>query len=104
VQYFQVLQDNALGNYLDLLRAMALNPMMGKYLNLVNNDKQAPNEKFAREMLQLFSIGTCDLNLDGTLKNGIYSPTFDNQVVRQYTQVSSDYTWPSGGTIEGQTY
>jgi hypothetical protein len=103
-EYFQVVQDNALGNYLDLLRAVTLNPMMGRYLNLANNDKQAPNENFSREMLQLFSIGTCALNIDGSLRTGACVPTFDNRTVREYAQVMSGYTWPAGGTYSGQLY
>jgi uncharacterized protein (DUF1800 family) len=103
-EYFQVLQDNALGNYVDLLKAVTLNPMMGRYLNLANNDKQAPNENFPREMLQLFSLGTCELNLDGTLKSGVCIPTFDNRTVREYAQVMSGYTWPAGGTYPGALY
>jgi uncharacterized protein (DUF1800 family) len=103
-EYFQILQDNALGNYFDLLRSMTLNPMMGRYLNLVNNDKQAPNENFARELLQLFSIGTCLLNPDGTLQNAACTPTFDNKVVKEYAQALAGYTWPAGGYIPGELY
>jgi uncharacterized protein (DUF1800 family) len=103
-EYFQVVQDNALGNYLDALRAVTLNPMMGRYLNLSNNDKQAPNENFPREMLQLFSIGTCELNINGTLKTGQCVPTFDNRTVRDYAHVMSGYTWPLGGSYPGQLY
>jgi uncharacterized protein (DUF1800 family) len=103
-EYFQLLQDNALGNYFDLLRSITLNPLMGRYLNLVNNDKQAPNENFARELLQLFSIGTCLLNPDGTVKNNACVPTFDNKVVKEYAQALAGYTWPLGGYIEGELY
>ena len=57
--YFNALMENALGNYRNVLRAVALSPVMGDYLNNVNNDRTAPNENFAREQLQLFSLGTC---------------------------------------------
>jgi Protein of unknown function (DUF1800) len=103
-EYFQLLQDNSLGNYFDLLRSVTLNPMMGRYLGLVNNDKEAPNENYAREMLQLFSIGSCELNVDGTQKSTACLPTFDNKLVRAYAHVLAGYTWPPGGTIDGQTY
>ena len=61
-----MLLDNAFGNYRNVLKKVALSPVMGDFLNNANNDKAAPNENFARELLQLFSIGTCELNADGT--------------------------------------
>jgi hypothetical protein len=64
--YFNNLLDNAFGNYRDVLRKVTLSPMMGEYLDHVNNDKLLPNENFARELLQLFSLGTCLLQPDGS--------------------------------------
>lgn len=68
--YHNNLLDNAFGNYRQVLKKVALSPVMGGFLNNANNDKAAPNENFARELLQLFSIGTCALNLDGSLQGG----------------------------------
>jgi hypothetical protein len=78
--------------------------MMGRYLSLVNNDKQAPNENYGRELLQLFSLGTCDLNQDGSVKGGVCNPTYDNNVVREYAYALTGYTYPEGGTLPGEKY
>ncbi len=96
--YHNNLLDNAFGNYRQVLMKVALSPVMGDYLNHANNDKAAPNENFARELLQLFSIGTCDLNLDGTLKGGKCSPTYDNDTVRGYAYALTGWTYPAGGS------
>jgi Protein of unknown function (DUF1800) len=69
-KYQQIFLDNAFGNYEDILTKVTLSSVMGDYLNMVNNDKPAngvsPNENYAREMMQLFSIGVSELNQDGT--------------------------------------
>ncbi len=96
-RYQNALLDNALGNYRDVLRAVALSPVMGDYLNGVNNDKAAPNENFAREMLQLFTLGTCLLETDGSLKSGHCQPTYDNTTVRNYAYALTGWTYPAGG-------
>lgn len=45
---------------------MTLNPFMGDYLDMANSSRTAPNENYARELMQLFSVGLTKLNLDGT--------------------------------------
>ena len=89
--------NGALGNYRELLRKAARSPMMGEYLNHVNNDAAAPNETFARELLQLFTIGPCQLNSDGTLTGGRCKPTYDNDMVRSYAYALTGWTYPAGG-------
>lgn len=96
-RYQNALLDNAFGNYRDVLRHVALSPVMGDYLNGVNNDKAAPNENFARELLQLFSVGTCLLEADGSLKGGKCQPTYDNAMVRNYAYALTGWTYPAGG-------
>ena len=76
---------------------MALSPLMGDFLNNANNDKAAPNENFARELLQLFAVGTCELNSDGSLKGGACSASYSNDVVRSYAYALTGWTYPSGG-------
>lgn len=95
--YHNMLLDHAFGNYRDLLRKVILSPVMGDYLDHVNNDKDAPNENFARELLQLFSLGTCMLNQDGTLQGGSCVPTYDNERVRAYAHALTGWTYPPGG-------
>ncbi len=95
--YHNMLLDHAFGNYRDLLRKVILSPVMGDYLDHVNNDKDAPNENFARELLQLFSLGTCLLNPDGSLQGGSCTPTYDNERVRAYAHALTGWTYPPGG-------
>lgn len=95
--YHNMLLDHAFGNYRDLLRKVILSPVMGDYLDHVNNDKDAPNENFARELLQLFSLGTCLLNQDGSLQGGQCVPTYNNEEVRAYAHALTGWTYPPGG-------
>lgn len=88
----------AFGNYRDVLRAVTLSPMMGEYLDHVNNDPSLPNENFARELLQLFSIGTCRLRADGRLAGGACQPNYDNADVREYAFALTGWTYPPGGS------
>ena len=68
--WVRLLSRNAFGNFRTLLRDVSLSPTMGKYLDNVYNRKAtattSPNENYARELLQLFSIGTWQLNNDGS--------------------------------------
>lgn len=72
--YHDILLKNAFGNYRDLLQEITLSPVMGKYLSMLNNRKSDeskgthPDENYAREVMQLFSIGLVELNEDGTSK------------------------------------
>jgi uncharacterized protein (DUF1800 family) len=56
-QYVSLLRDNAFGNFRTLVEAITVNPMMLEYLNGNENNKNAPNENYARELLELFTIG-----------------------------------------------
>jgi uncharacterized protein (DUF1800 family) len=95
--YQNTLLDNAFGNYRQVLKKVALSPVMGDFLNNVNNEKSAPNENFARELLQLFAVGTCQLNADGSLRGGACAPTYDNETVRSYAYALTGWTYPAGG-------
>ncbi len=73
--YSNFLQQHAFGNYGDLIRAVTINPSMGIYLdNLQNRPTSdeckwcAPNENYARELMQLFTLGVVKLNLDGSIQ------------------------------------
>ena len=72
--FMDMLIQNAFGNYRTLLEKVCRSHAMGSYLTFLNNKKEnqitgaLPDENFAREILQLFSVGLNDLNLDGTLK------------------------------------
>jgi Protein of unknown function (DUF1800) len=96
--YHNMFLGSAFSNYRTILARVARSPVMGDYLNNVNNDKSAPNENFARELLQLFSIGTCLLNPDGTLTGGKCQSTYDNNTVREYAYALTGWTYPAGGS------
>ena len=107
--YQQLLMGHAFGNVRDLLLDITLSPVMGQYLDMVNNQKPdpargiEPNENFARELLQLFSIGEVMLNTDGTRMLdplGKPIPAYDQDVIEEFARVFTGWTFP---TRPGQT-
>ena len=67
-----MLQNDAFGNFYNLLNDVTLSPRMGYYLDMANNNGCStcrPNENYAREVMQLFTIGLDELNIDGTLNS-----------------------------------
>jgi uncharacterized protein (DUF1800 family) len=109
LDYQQMLRDNAFDNYATLLRKITLHSAMGAYLDMANNQKAdpargiVPNENFAREILQLFSIGTNELNLDGTPKldaKGRTIPTYDAEEIVGFASAFTGWTY---ATIPGRT-
>ena len=106
--YVDVLLDNAFGNYRTLLGAITTNAAMGSFLTFLGNRKanagtgSVPDENYARELMQLFTIGLVQLNMDGTVKGGgtpieTYSLTDVAQLARVFTGLnlaSSDSTTP----------
>lgn len=94
--YYDVLLNDAFGNFRDLLRDVTLHPAMGIYLSHVNNRKSDPvnnifpDENYAREVMQLFSIGLFELNLDGSQKldgNGRPIATYTNNEIREFAKI-----------------
>jgi len=94
--YYDILLKHAFGNYEILLNEIALNPLMGFYLSHYNNPKADssrnihPDENFARELMQLFTIGLYELNIDGTEKMdslGNPIPTYNNSDIRELARV-----------------
>ena len=67
-EFFNTLQRNAFGQYGDLLKAVTLSPAMGSYLDNDQNNRWNLNENYGRELMQLFSVGLVQLNLDGSTK------------------------------------
>ena len=71
--YYDIFVYNAFGNYRNILREVSASPLMAQYLSFLGNRAQAiskkfPDENYARELMQLFSIGLYELNMDGTQK------------------------------------
>ena len=102
--YLQALDRNAFGNYRTLLNEITLTAAMGEFLDMRLSTRTSPNENFAREVLQLFSIGTDVLNLDGTPQRdaqGNTIPTYTQNDVNEFTRVFTGWNFATafiGGT------
>jgi uncharacterized protein (DUF1800 family) len=100
--YYDVLVRGAFGNFRQLIENITLNPAMGAYLNMLHNDKAntsgtvLPNENYAREVMQLFSIGLYDLNLDGSLtlsSSGFPIATYNQDTILGTAAVFTGWTY-----------
>ncbi|QNE00787.1 DUF1800 domain-containing protein [Vibrio vulnificus] len=93
--YYDMLLEHAFGNYRDLLEAVTRHPVMGDYLSMMANQhadpqkNRFPDENYAREVMQLFSIGLYQLNQDGTplLNNGALLPTYSQDDIENLARV-----------------
>lgn len=94
--YYDVLKNNAFGNFKNLLKEVTLHPMMGIYLSHYNNPRSIPennihpDENFAREIMQLFTIGLYELHQNGTYildAAGERIPTYDNDDIKEFAKV-----------------
>lgn len=97
--FYDIFVDNAFGNFRDLLQQVTLSPKMGEYLTYVNNRKASgvrkPDENYAREVMQLFTIGLWQLNPDGSLvhdANGEAIPTYSNADIETHARVFTGLT------------
>ena len=100
IAYHKVLSQNAFGNYRTLMEEMTLNPAMGDYLDMARSTKNSPNENYAREILQLFTIGLFMLNEDGTYQldqNNEPIPTYDQETVNNFTKVFTGWSFCNVG-------
>lgn len=100
-EYIEILDNNAFGNYRDLIYQMTLSPAMGEYLDMVRSTRQNPNENYPRELLQLFSVGLYMLNQDGTLildGQGNRIPTYDQDKINEFTKVFTGWQHCNNGT------
>ncbi len=98
--YYDVLGADTFGNFRQLLEDVTRNPMMGKFLSMLGNDKgdanRDPDENYAREVMQLFTVGLYQLNADGSQKldaNGQPIPTYGNPDVMGLAKVFTGFSW-----------
>lgn len=95
MNYYDIFVRNAFGNFRDVLREVTYNPIMGGYLTFkrnwaFDNSNHYPDENFAREIMQLFTIGLWKLNPDGTrMKDGDGNdiPTYTNEHIMNFARV-----------------
>ncbi|SRR6266498_1049255 len=104
--YLSIYDQNAFGNFRNILMQITLNPAMGNYLDMAGNSKVAPNENYAREVMQLFSVGVDQLNPDGTPAldaSGNRIPTYDQATITNLARVFTGWNITSTSvTLNGQ--
>ena len=107
--YLRTLSTDAFSNYRTIMQDVTLSPAMGLYLNMVNNDKPNAangthaNENYARELMQLFTIGLNLINEDGSLQldaNGNPIPTYSQAQITAFANAYTGWTYP---TMPGST-
>ncbi len=110
--YWRLFRDNAFGNYRDIMKAVTLSPAMGNYLNMANNNKgnaakgTSANENYARELMQLFTVGLTQLDLNGnpvldSSNNPV--PTYDQSVVTNTARALTGWTYPTAPNAAAKT-
>jgi uncharacterized protein (DUF1800 family) len=106
--YYDMLTQNAFGNFRDLMENVTLHPAMGVYLSMLGNQKPdvahniRPDENYARELMQLFTIGLVELNLDGSVKtdgSGQPLPTYDQDIVQGFAHVYTGWTYSGASSF-----
>ncbi|MCV2353728.1 DUF1800 domain-containing protein [Paucibacter sp. B2R-40] len=108
--YLDTLSANAFGNYRVLLEQVATHPTMGLYLSHLKNQKEdaksgrVPDENFAREVMQLFSIGLVELNVDGSAKldGGAPKPSYTADDIAGMAKVFTGFSWDGADTADGR--
>ncbi len=112
--YYDMLERDAFGNFRTLLEDVSLHPMMGLYLTFLGNQKEdaagtrTPDENYAREVMQLMTIGLFELNADGTQRlNGSGQPiaTYTPADIAGLAKVFTGWSWfhpaPTNSTFVG---
>jgi uncharacterized protein (DUF1800 family) len=100
--YYDTLARDAFGDFRKLIEDVTLHPMMGVYLSMLGNQKPnparniRPDENYARELMQLFTIGLVQLNPDGTIQRDALNepiPTYDQAVIEGFAHVFTGWKW-----------
>lgn len=107
--YYDTLIDQAFGNYRTLLYNVTRHPVMGFYLSALKNQKPDPvnniypDENYAREVMQLFSIGLWMLNQDGSRQTdgmGNFIPTYNNTDITNFARVFTGMSFANGANFD----
>ena len=108
--YYDLLVENAFGNYRDLIEKISLHPAMGVYLSMLGNERPdpalniRPDENFARELMQLFSIGLVELDIDGTTRLDNLDrpiPTYTQAIIEGFAHVFTGWTYAGAANFRG---
>lgn len=98
--FSQIFLDNAFGNFRDILAKVTMLGYMGDYLDMADSNKSAPSENYARELLQLFSMGPDQLNMDGTPKldaTGARQPNYTPDDIKGVAKALTGWTYARVG-------
>ena len=107
--YYDVLARNAFGNYRQLMQEVTLHPAMGVYLSMLGNQKPnpalsiRPDENYAREVMQLFSIGLVELNNDGRVKLDAQNqaiPTYTQEIIEGFAHVFTGWNYAGAPSFQ----
>jgi uncharacterized protein (DUF1800 family) len=111
--FHDMLARGAFGNFRTLLENVTLHPAMGIYLSMLGNQKAVantnlrPDENYSREMMQLFSVGLVQLNIDGTVRNdasGQPLPTYNQDIIEGFARVFTGWKWECPTTLPTCTF
>src|SRR5580698_3127911 len=111
--YLQLLENDAFTNYRQIMQDVTLSPAMGDWLDMVNDGKpntsqgDHANENYAREFMQLFTIGTAQLNPDGSYQldsGGNQIPTYTQNTVEAFALAYTGWTYPLAPGATQRTY
>lgn len=111
--YYDLLAENAFGNYRTLLEKVTLSPAMGQWLSHIGNQKEdlqtgrLPDENYAREVMQLFSIGLWELEQDGTRKLNASNqpiPTYTQDDIRGMAKVLTGWSYANCDPVKESWY
>ena len=107
--YYDQLSLHAFGNYRDLMGIVTLHPAMGVYLSMLGNEKPnpvlniRPDENYARELMQLFTIGLIELNPDGSPRLDAQNqviPTYDQAIIEGFAHVNTGWNYAGAPSFE----
>lgn len=107
--YYDKLAQHAFGNYRELMEIVTLHPAMGVYLSMLGNEKPnpalniRPDENYARELMQLFTIGLVELNPDGTPRLDAQNqeiPTYDQAIIEGFAHVNTGWHYAGAPSFQ----
>jgi len=107
--FYDQLSLHAFGNYRDLMEVVSLHPAMGVYLSMLGNEKPnpasniRPDENYARELMQLFTIGLIELNRDGSPRLDAQDqemPTYDQAIIEGFAHVNTGWNYAGAPAFE----
>ena len=111
--FHDMLARDAFGDFRKLLEDVTLHPAMGVYLSMLGNQKAVagtnlrPDENYAREIMQLMSVGLVELNLDGSVKldgSGLPIATYDQPIIEGFARVFTGWNWSCQTTVPNCTF